>query len=97
MLCNLLKITGSRILSDDMGRRPFDSPILRRGSWFDIEWFIQPKADTPVGIEEHEQFIDTLKKHGYRLNDPNPHNLGTYGGRVCLLDPWAASRIGVYE
>jgi hypothetical protein len=66
----ILKITGKMILEAEMGRRGFDIPILRRGCWFDIHWFIQPKAVTPVSIEERNRLREELKDYGYRMCDP---------------------------
>jgi hypothetical protein len=88
----ILKISGKRTLDEDMARRPFDCPILARGHWFHIQWFIQPKIVTPVSIEERDCFREQVKKYGYRMCDPYPQNLGRYHGQVCLLDPWAVSK-----
>jgi len=88
----VLKISGKRILEADMGSRAFDCPILRRGCWFHIHWFIQPKAETPVSIQDRDWFCEKVKEHGYMMCDPHPQNLGRYRGRVCLLDPWAVRR-----
>jgi hypothetical protein len=84
-----LKITGKRTLEEDMGQRPFDCPILRRGRWFHIQWFTQPKAVTPVSIPERDRFREDIKQYGYEMHDTYPENLGRYEGCVCLLDPWA--------
>jgi hypothetical protein len=87
----ILKITGKRTLQEDMGRRPFDCPILLRGRWFHIQWFTQPKAVTPVSIPERDRFREEIKQYRYEMHDAYPENLGRYKGRVCLLDPPAVS------
>jgi hypothetical protein len=58
----------------------------------DIQFFIQPKAQSPVPDAEVTKFMATAREHGYRFTDPKASNLGIYEGKVYLLDPWAVER-----
>jgi hypothetical protein len=54
---NVMKMTGKRYLVGEMGKRPFDLPILRQGmqpnpAGHDICWLIQPMARTPSAGSE---------------------------------------------
>lgn len=93
---NILKVTG-RTLSDRMGTRPFDLPILERGIVDSgsglVYWFTQPQVKTPVTYAQFNAFKAEIAKQGYIMNDAGANQLGEYHGVVKLIDPFAVQKL----
>jgi hypothetical protein len=91
---DVLKIS-RRELTTDMGHRPFDLPILRRGRGEvrgrTISWFVQPWAE-PAEVWDFSAFHLMVKGLGYFFNDPGFEQLGKYQGTVLLVDPFAVEQ-----
>ncbi len=90
---NVLKIT-TRDLPADLGSRPFDLPVLERGSKpvgigdISVNYFIQPFASKPK--QGHLGMVaDTISKSGYNFVEPFISQVGVYKGQAYLLDPFA--------
>lgn len=92
---NVLKIF-VREPGPTMGSRPFDLPILERGTLpaggQTINYFVQPFAQ-PVSQGQFTGFFDLLKGQGYEFCDPRPNQLGLHNGEARLLDYWAVRKI----
>jgi hypothetical protein len=94
---DILKIS-ARVLSDKMGTRPFEVPILERGVvevgyHVKVYWFVQPRAQTPVTWSQYKQFRSDLEKNNYFLELGGDRQLGVQAGQVKLLDPYAVQII----
>ena len=90
---NILKIS-SRVLTDKMGTRPFEVPILERcavevGPHLRVYWFVQPRAQTPVTWSQYKLFRSDLEKDKYFLELGGDRQLGIHEEQVKLLDPYA--------
>lgn len=96
---NIFKV-GNKRLFDEMGTRPFDMPILRRGTFDDgrqyVQWYEQPKAEMNVTAPEAVSFYEAVESQGFQFRDPGTRNVGRYQGKLVLIDPWAVSRKGRY-
>lgn len=92
---NVLKLT-QRNLTSGLGNRPFDLPILERGTrivdGIRVSYFIQPFAEavSPAVMPEFRRQLSSL---GYEFTDARPNQLGSYAGSIRLLDYWAVQRI----
>ena len=92
---NVLKIARWP-LTPEMGTRPFDLPVLERGTanagGVPVGYYIQPfaEAGTPATVS---QMFQILSKDGYHFRDPKPSNVGTYKGEPKLIDPFAAEKL----
>jgi hypothetical protein len=94
---NILHIT-NKILTQELGTRPFDLPILHRGfipspGGLKVFYFVQPEAQTPVSETAMRQFERQIQQSGWLLSDCNQHQLGIYSGETKLLDPFAVERM----
>lgn len=90
---DILKIS-SRVLTESMGTRPFEVPILERcvvdvGHDLKVYWFVQPRAQTPVTWPQYKLFRSDLEKNKYFLELGGDRQLGLHEERVKLLDPYA--------
>jgi hypothetical protein len=94
---NVLKV-GTRILTPEMGTRPFDLPITKRGTRkvqrVSVHYFIQPRAEN-VSDHQYAQFVRDVARLGYWFSDPGKRNAGYYAAqnRVVLIDPWAVEKL----
>jgi len=94
---NILKISARR-LTDNMGTRPFEVPILERcvvevGHSLKVYWFVQPRALTPVTWSQYKLFRSDLEKSKYFLELGGDRHLGVHEEQVKLLDPYAVQII----
>jgi hypothetical protein len=94
---DVLKIS-SRALTDRMGTRPFEVPILERcvvdvGHNLKVYWFVQPRAQTPVTWSQYKLFRSDLEKNKYFLELGGDRQLGIHEEQVKLLDPYAVQII----
>ena len=93
---NVLKVSG-RTLTDSMGSRSFDLPIVERGVVDTgsglVYWFVQPKVQTPVTYSQFKAFKVDLVKYGYIMNDAGENQLGVYCGLIKLLDPFSVQKL----
>jgi hypothetical protein len=94
---DILKIS-ARVLTDKMGTRPFEVPILERcvvdvGYHLKVYWFVQPRAQTPVTWSQYKLFRSDLEKNKYFLELGGDRQLGLHEGQVKLLDPYAVQII----
>jgi hypothetical protein len=89
---NILKVS-ARVLTDRMGTRPFEVPILERCvvhvGYMKVYWFVQPRAQTPVTGSQYKQFRSDLEKIKYFLELGGDRQLGIHEEQVKLLDPYA--------
>jgi hypothetical protein len=93
----LLKVTPSR-LGDMLGQRPFDMPVLERGTraagfGLELYYFIQPNSEGPASYAQVRAFREELRRLGYYLTEGDAEKLGLHGGGVRLLDPFAVQKL----
>lgn len=91
----VLKVT-SNYLSPELGKRPFDLPLLESGAGRDqalaVNWFTQAKEGRVPTIDQVRQFGRELDPNKYMLTDPNPNNLRFHQGQLKLSDYWAVQQ-----
>ncbi|MBI4533731.1 MAG: hypothetical protein HY711_07265 [Candidatus Melainabacteria bacterium] len=93
----VLKITNWQ-LTPEMGLRPFDAPILERGTrqadGQSIQYFIQPKVE-PATRAQLLAFYKELDKHGYYFREGSIKQIGYYRSldKIVLIDPWAVEKL----
>jgi hypothetical protein len=78
--------------SPDFGTRPFDLPILERGTVENngakVEYFVQPAAPA-ANQSAFEPFVGQLMENGYKFVATDRAKVVTYNGQTKLNDPWA--------
>lgn len=96
----VLKIS-RRELYDDLGRRPFDAPVLEygilsghdwEGSPMRIPYFVQPKVRMSATTKDADVFEAHLATLGYDFIDSGAHQIGFLHGRLVLVDLFAVSK-----
>lgn len=94
---NVLKVT-NRALTPEMGTRPFDAPILERGTSkvgnVEINYFVQPKGQA-ITEAQNLAFMNDVARDGWWFSDPGKRNsvFLPAENRVALVDPWAVDKI----
>lgn len=89
---DVLKITGNRQLTPEMGNRSFDLPILEQGTKqvgdAQVTYFVQPHAE-PANHADVMSFFGQLQGQGYAWRDPGAGQIGRWNGQIKLIDPFA--------
>lgn len=93
---DVIKLTTHR-MAPELGTRPFDAPILNRGQvsldgGFSLNWFVQPRGQTPVPEPMVRAFAETLPPQ-FSFMDRKPSNFALINGELKLIDYWAVRRV----
>lgn len=93
----VVKVTW-RKLPDEVGKRPFDLPVLDRtvlqvrGKQTTVTVFTQPKVEIGASQEELIEFCNLVSRAGFRITDnirDRPEQVGRHNGEIRLVDLFA--------
>ncbi|MFN7990956.1 MAG: hypothetical protein U0R44_02240 [Candidatus Micrarchaeia archaeon] len=96
----VMKITWFE-LRDEFGSRPFDAPILERGTIElgrkglfvrRVNFFVQPRVAMEATGSDVEEFGYAVAGLGYEFVDKAEHQIGRYEGGIVLVDPYAVRK-----